>query len=93
MLLLGSVLNYKIYLKRRDRNKYIRVSISKSKFGHTIHRRTCIILTEYGGAVCLKNSTGIPENDMDKLIEIIEANHKFICEIWKGAFGSIRFYC
>ncbi|MCL2342454.1 MAG: DUF4160 domain-containing protein [Firmicutes bacterium] len=56
---------------------------------------TKIWLTKGGGCIVANNSSRIPENELNELLEIIQDNFLFVCGEWKRFFDvdHIKFYC
>ncbi|MCL2055040.1 MAG: DUF4160 domain-containing protein [Oscillospiraceae bacterium] len=55
---------------------------------------TKIWLTRGGGCIIAHNKSRISQNDINELLEIIQANHDFICNKWEHYFNKeIKFYC
>ena len=52
-------------------------------------------LTESGGAILASNAAHIPRKDLNELLDVIAAQHAFICEEWKRFFlvDEVSFYC
>ncbi len=84
--------SYYIYFWTEETNEPIPVHISKGK---PATDATKIWLTKSGGAIVSHNKSRIPQHELNKLLEIIEAQHFFICRKWQEMFGpeTLKFYC
>lgn len=84
--------SYYIYFWTEETNEPIHVHISKGK---PATDATKIWLTKSGGAIVSHNKSRIPQHELNKLLEIIEAQHFFICRKWQEMFGpeTLKFYC
>ena len=52
-------------------------------------------LTEAGGTILASNEARIPQKDMNELLDVIAAQHSFICDEWKRFYlvDEVSFYC
>ena len=89
---LFSVGGYKVFFWSNENGEPIHVHISKGKpspYG------TKVWLTKAGGCIVASNGSDIPSTELNKLLEVIEAQFFMICSEWKAHFvvEDIRFYC
>jgi len=56
---------------------------------------TKIWITSAGGAIIAKNSSRIPEVDLNDLVRVISAQYTYIVKSWKDYFNifNVQFYC
>ena len=56
---------------------------------------TKIWLTQNGGCILANNNAGIPQNDINYLLEIISAQYFIIVAKWKQHFKviNVKYYC
>lgn len=53
---------------------------------------TKIWLTRSGGAILAHNKSKIPGHDLRDILELVAANHEYICRKWAETFqGDIQF--
>ena len=83
---------YRFYFWSNENNEPIHVHISK---GNPSPNSTKVWITKAGGAVLANNKSNIPENEINKLLEVVSAQWFLICSEWKRHFvvDSIKFYC
>lgn len=84
--------SYYIYFWTEENNEPVHVHISKGKPSTD---STKVWLTKNGGGVVANNKSRIPQHELNKLLEIIEDQHFFICRKWQEMFGleTLKFYC
>lgn len=89
---LFEISGYKIFFWSNENFEPIHIHISKGK---PSKNSTKIWLTRAGGAIVANNDSKIPQNELNKLLEMISAQHFFICRRWKEHFKvkEIKFYC
>lgn len=87
-----TLFGYKVYFWSNENQEPIHIHISKGKPNEN---STKIWLTRSGGCILANNISKIPEKDLNKLMEIIEAQFFLICIEWKKHFkvNEIKFYC
>lgn len=85
-------LGYKIYFWANENSEPIHIHISK---GIPTSKSTKVWITKSGGCIVANNSSKIPKNDLNNLLETISVNYFFIISEWKKFFGSdeVKFYC
>ncbi len=54
---------------------------------------TKIWITRKGGTLLANNASKIPDRKLRIIMNIIEARHKEIEELWFNKFGTIDYYC
>lgn len=83
---------YKVFFWSNENNEPIHVHITK---GQPNAASTKVWLTKNGGCIVANNKDRIPNKDLDKLLEIIQAHYFIICAEWKKHFkvDQIQFYC
>ena len=89
------VFGYKIYFWSNENNEPIHIHISK---GSPTQNSTKIWLTQSGGCILANNKSKIPQNDLNKLLDIISKHYFFIVSKWKEYYhindiNEIKFYC
>ena len=89
---LFTVSGYKVFFWSNEKNEPIHVHISK---GRPSPNSTKIWLTRAGGCIVANNKSGIPQKELDELLEFISAQFFLICSEWKRFFvvDQIKFYC
>ncbi len=89
---LFTVSGYKIYFWSNESGEPIHVHISKGK---PLPSSTKIWLTKSGGCIVANNRSGIPDSELNELMEFISAQFFLICDMWKKFFSTdeIKFYC
>lgn len=84
-------LGYRIYFWSNENFEPIHVHISK---GNPNSNSTKVWITKNGGTIVADNGAKIPEKDLKKILNSIEANFFYIVSRWKEYFGEeIKFYC
>ncbi|MDE5830376.1 MAG: DUF4160 domain-containing protein [Clostridia bacterium] len=86
------VIGYKIYFWSNEDNEPIHVHLSK---GNPVANSTKIWITKNGGCILANNNSKIPENDLNKLIDIISRHYFLILSKWKEFYNvnEVKFYC
>ena len=89
------VFGYKIYFWSNENNEPIHIHISK---GNPNQNSTKVWLTQTGGCILANNKSKIPQNDLNKLLEIISKHYFLIVPKWKEYYHiddikEIKFYC
>lgn len=89
LLKIGS---YVVYFWSNENNEPIHVHIS---MGVPSQNGTKIWITSAGGCVVAKNTSRIPQKDLNVLLDIISAQYFMICSEWKRHFNvdTINYYC
>lgn len=89
---LFQISGYWVYFWSNENNEPIHVHVSKGK---PSQNGTKIWITRAGGAILANNKSNIPENELNKLLEVISAQFFLICSEWKRHFvvDEIKFYC
>jgi hypothetical protein len=84
--------SYKIFFWSDENNEPVHIHITKKK---PSPHATKIWLTKNGGCIVAHNKERIPEQDLNELLEIIQAQYFLICSEWKKHFKTeeIQFYC
>lgn len=83
------VLGYKVYFWTNENNEPIHVHISKGKPNGNA---TKVWITSTGGLV-VHNTSGIPKDDLIKILSCIRANILLITSLWISYFGSLTYMC
>ena len=86
---IGGYLVY-FWLNEGEPLEPIHVHVSE---GTPVKNGTKIWLTKTGKTLLCNNSSEIPANKLRIIMEVIEARHKDIEELWLKKFGEIRYYC
>ena len=86
---------YKIYFWSNENNEPIHIHISK---GNPNPNSTKVWLTQAGGCILANNKSKIPQNDLNKLLDIISKHYFLIIFKWKEYYHindikEIKFYC
>lgn len=70
----------------------VHIHINKGK---PVPNSTKVWLTSAGKCLLENNNSKIPEHELNKLLQTIEAQFFYICSKWKEYFGeeSLKFYC
>lgn len=89
------VFGYKIYFWSNENNEPIHIHISK---GNPTQNSTKVWLTQAGGCILANNKSEIPQNDLNKLLDIISKHYFLIVSKWKEYYhiedmAEIKFYC
>lgn len=89
------VIGYKIYFWANENGEPIHVHVSK---GNPTMNSTKIWLTKAGRCILVNNKSKIPQNDLNKLLDIIEKHFFLIVSKWKEYYHindikDIKFYC
>ena len=81
-----------MYFWSNENGEPIHVHVSK---GVPTKNATKIWLTKSGGCIVASNSSRIPNNELNKILEIISLNYFFIINRWKEVQGTdnMRFFC
>ena len=89
---LFNVSGYKVFFWSNENNETIHVHVCK---GRPSKNATKIWLTSKGGCVLAKNSSDIPKQAINELMDFISAQFFVICAEWKKHFvtDTIKFYC
>ncbi len=83
---------YLVFFWSNENFEPIHVHIGKGKPTPSASK---VWLTASGGCIVANNSSKIPQNELNKILEVIAAQHCMICEEWKNHFkvDEIKFYC
>ena len=83
---------YLVFFWSNENYEPIHVHIGKGK---PVSNATKVWLTVPGGCIAVNNSSKIPQNELNDMLEIISAQHFMICEKWKNHFkvSEVKFYC
>ncbi len=83
---------YKIYFWSNENNEPIHVHVSK---GTPTQNSTKVWLTQSGGCILANNKSQIPQNDLNKLLDIISRHYFLIVEKWKEFYhvDIVSYYC
>lgn len=89
------VIGYKIYFWANENGEPIHVHISK---GNPNINSTKVWITKAGSCILANNKSKIPQNDLNKLLDIIAKHYFLIISKWKEYYKlndikDIRFYC
>lgn len=89
---LFSIRGYRVYFWANEFGEPIHVHVSK---GTPTANSTKLWLTKKGGCVVANNNSGIPQHELNDLMEIISAQFELICDRWKEFFATdeIAYYC
>lgn len=88
------VSGYYIYFWTDEGNPIEPVHVHVNK-GKPVPNATKIWLTSSEKCLLENNNSQIPEHELSKIIQTIEAQFFYICNKWKETFGeeSLKFYC
>ncbi len=83
---------YKVFFWSNENEEPIHVHVGKGK---PSRNSTKIWFTASGGCIVANNSSRIPKDELNELLEIISAQYFMICEEWKSHFKieKIKFFC
>ncbi len=83
---------YLVFFWSNENGEPIHVHIIK---GQPSRNSTKVWLTRAGRCVVSDNSSRIPQNDLNELLDVISAQFFLICTKWKEHFcvEEIKFYC
>ena len=89
------VFGYKFYFWANENNEPIHIHISK---GMPTSNSTKVWLTKTGGCILENNNSKIPENDLNKLLDIVSKHYFLIVEKWREFYKienikDVLFYC
>ncbi len=89
------VIGYKIYFWANEAGEPVHVHVSK---GNPTMNSTKIWLTKAGSSILANNKSKIPQNDLNKLLDIIAKHYFLIISKWKEYYkindiDDIKFYC
>lgn len=89
------VIGYKIYFWTNEDGEPVHVHVSK---GNPTLNSTKIWLTKAGSCILANNKSKIPQNDLNKLLDIIAKHYFLIISKWKEYYkindiDDIKFYC
>lgn len=85
-------LGYRVFFWSMENDEPIHVHVCK---GNPRSGSTKIWLLQKGGCLIASNDARIPEKDLQKLKDAIDAQRFFICRRWKEHFAidEIKYYC
>lgn len=83
---------YLVFFWSNENFEPIHVHIGKGK---PSSNATKVWLTASGGCIVANNSSKIPRNELNEMLEVISAQHYMICQEWKNHFkvSEVKFYC
>lgn len=83
---------YRVFFWSNENNEPVHVHVCK---GTPSAGATKIWLTRQGGCIVAHNDSHIPAHALNELLDIIAAQHSFICRRWKEFFATdtVSFYC
>jgi len=89
------VIGYKIYFWANENEEPIHVHVSR---GNPSKNSTKIWLTKAGSCILANNKSKIPQNDLNKLLDIISKHYFLIVSKWKEYYNidnvkNIKYYC
>ena len=86
------VAGYRVFFWSNELGEPVHVHVCK---GAPSPNATKIWLTRQGGCIVAHNKSGIPKQTLGELLDIISAQHEFICQRWKEFFvtDSLSFFC
>lgn len=89
---LFSIDGYRVFFWSAEGNEPIHVHVGKGK---PSPNATKLWLTRGGGCIVASNGSKIPTRELDKLMRVIEAQHRYIESNWRDFFGddAVRYYC
>lgn len=89
---LFTVGGYRIFFWSNEGTEPVHVHVCK---GTPNASATKLWLTKQGGCIVANNASRIPSATLRELMEIISAQHSFICNRWKEFFATdqILFFC
>lgn len=61
--------------------------------GTPVQNGTKIWITQKGRCIVANNASKIPERKLRIMMDVIEARHKEIEELWVSKFGEVTYYC
>ncbi len=84
--------SYYVYFWMNENNEPVHVHVNE---GRPEMNSTKIWLTKSGGCFAANNNSHIPEQKLNKLLEVISDNYFYICQKWIEIFGkdALKFYC
>ena len=84
--------SYKVFFWSNENNEPIHVHIAKGK---PTQNSTKVWITSAGGCIIANNASKIPDNELNKILEIISNQYFFICSAWKKHFvvDEIKYFC
>lgn len=83
---------YTVFFWSNENGEPIHVHVIKGK---PSPNSTKIWITSTGGCILANNNSRIPQNELNDLMEVIQAQFFMICSKWKEHFNidTIKFYC
>ena len=89
------VFGYKIYFWSNENNEPIHIHISK---GNPTKKSTKVWITQSGGCIVATNKSKMPQNDFNKLLDIVSKHYFLIISQWKEFYhidntDDVKFYC
>ena len=89
------VFGYKIYFWSNENNEPIHIHISK---GNPTKNSTKVWITQSGGCILANNKSQIPQNDLNKLLDIVSKHYFLIISKCKEFYhidntDDVKFYC
>lgn len=83
---------YRVYFWSNEGNEPVHVHMSRGK---PTANSTKVWLTRSGGCILASNASRIPASDLNELLQVIAAQHAYICEKWKSFFmtDQLDFFC
>lgn len=89
---LFSIGSYKIYFWSNEGNPlepvHVHVAVKTPS-----QNATKIWLTEAGGALLCHNNSKIPQKDLSKIMDVVQAMHTVVVDQWRDYFGAVSYYC
>lgn len=89
---LFTVHGYRIFFWSNENTEPIHIHIAKGTPGPCSAK---VWLTRSGGCVIANNDAHIPRRDLDELLDIVAAQHDYICAKWREFFvtDEVSFFC
>lgn len=83
---------YTVFFWSNENGEPIHVHVIKGK---PSPNSTKIWITSTGGCILANNNSRIPQNELNDLMEVLQAQFFMICSKWKEHFNidTIKFYC
>lgn len=81
---------YKIYFWMSEYGESVHVHICK---GRPTANSTKVWITRSGGAILARNTSRIPRNELNMLLEFIQGISSDIVAMWCFTFGAVTYYC
>jgi hypothetical protein len=83
---------FTVYFWANENNEPVHVHVS---VGNPYANATKIWLTENGGCITAHNKSRISPDDLNEILEAVQAQYIFICNMWKqfNNTDELTFFC